>query len=76
LLFLGPVPTLVPGQPALGAASWRLRLQPREMAKAGLLPEALPTVVRRAEHLVLQGSPLGRRSGERISSLSGSLSLP
>jgi hypothetical protein len=60
----------------MGAASWRLRLQPQAMARAGLLPEALPQVVRRAQQLVLQGRPLGRRSGERVSALSGALTLP
>ena len=76
LLFLGPVPTQIPAQPSMGAASWRLRLQPQAMARAGLLPEALPQVVRRAQQLVLQGRPLGRRSGERVSALSGALTLP
>ncbi|MFM8975047.1 MAG: hypothetical protein ACKOFN_04965, partial [Vulcanococcus sp.] len=76
LLFLGPVPTLVPAQPPLADASWRLRLQPQAMAQAGLLPEGLPPLVRRAQQVVLQGRPLGHRSGERISALSGALSLP
>lgn len=76
VLFLGPVPTVVPRQPPLGQASWRLRMQPQTMAKVGLLPEALPPVVRRSQQLVLQGRPLGRRSGERISALSGALRLP
>lgn len=76
LLFLGPVPTLVPAQPPLAEASWRLRLQPQAMAQAGLLPEGLPPLVRRAQQVVLQGRPLGHRSGERVSALSGALSLP
>jgi hypothetical protein len=76
LLFLGPVPTrLVPAAP-LGEANWRLRLQPASMASAGLLPGSLPPVVRRSQQLQLSGSPRGSRSGERQSSLAGSLQLP
>ena len=76
LLFLGPVPNVQAARVPLAEASWRLRMQPRALATAGLLPEALPPVLRRADHVVLQGRPKGIRSGERLSALSGSLSLP
>ena len=76
LLFLGPVPNRLPMDSPLGPASWRLRLQPAALARTGLLPQPLPLVVQRAEQLVLQGRPLGQRSGERVSALSGRLNLP
>ena len=75
LLFLGPVPTSLPISPPLGEASWRLRLRPQALAKAGLLPADLPPVVRRAQQLELLGRAAGSRSGERQSALAGQLDL-
>ena len=77
LLFLGPLPMGGGApQPALPEADWRLRMQPQAVAAAGLLPDSLPQVVQRARQLVLQGRARGARSGERLSALSGELSLP
>lgn len=75
LLFLGPVPTNLPASPALGEASWRLRLRPQAMATGGMLPIELPPVVRRSRQLVLQGRAAGTRPGERQSALAGQLDL-
>ena len=75
LLFLGPVPTSLPLSPPLVEASWRLRLRPQPMAKAGLLPAELPPVVRRSQQLVLVGRAAGARPGERQSALAGQLDL-
>ena len=75
LLFLGPVPTSLPLSPPLAEASWRLRLRPQAMAKAGLLPAELPPVVRRSQQLELLGRAAGVRPGERQSALAGQLDL-
>lgn len=75
LLFLGPVPSRIPASPGLVEADWRLRLRPQAMARASLLPETLPPVVRRSSQLVLEGRPAGTRAGERQSSLAGRLEL-
>lgn len=75
LLFLGPVPRRIPASPQLMEADWRLRLRPEAMARASLLPDALPPVLRRSSQLVLVGRPSGSRAGERQSSLAGRLEL-
>jgi hypothetical protein len=62
---------------SLGDADWRLQLEPQALAAAGLLPEPLPVVVRRARSLQLQGRVERRGAGAGSqSSLSGRLDLP
>jgi hypothetical protein len=78
LWFLGPIPTRAPASAlGLGDLDWRLQLQPTALAAAGLLPEPLPLVVRRARSLQLQGrvERSGAGAGSQ-SSLSGRLDLP
>lgn len=74
LLFLGPVPTRMAAPPPLESLHWRLRLQPRALVAAGLMPDSLPLVVRRAQQLLLQGSSAAAGGGSV--GLSGQLSLP
>jgi hypothetical protein len=77
LWFLGPVPARSLSSLALGDADWRLQLEPQALAAAGLLPEPLPVVVRRARSLQLQGRVERRGAGAGSqSSLSGRLDLP
>jgi hypothetical protein len=77
LWFLGPVPARSPSSLALGDADWRLQLEPQGLAAAGLLPEPLPVVVRRARSLQLQGRVERRGAGAGSqSSVSGRLDLP
>ena len=74
-LFLGPTPALAqpagptPSLQAAMRSDWQLRLRPDGLAAAGLLPEALPTVVDRARQVLLIGS------GQRQSALAGRLEL-
>jgi hypothetical protein len=75
LLFLGPSPTQVPASRSLEQADWSLNLRPRAMAAAGLLPENLPLLARRAAQLQLVGRSAGGRSGERQSAVAGRLDL-
>jgi len=71
VLFLGPPPPLAGPLPAVPAGSIRLELLPARLERLGLMPRALPQVVRQAERLQLQQQPA--RGG--VSQLSGRLRL-
>ena len=77
--FLGPktaqpAPLLVSNLPERGGM--RLMARPRELALRGLLPEALPEVVKRGSWLWWSAEPLsGFGSDAPLSQLQGSLSL-
>jgi hypothetical protein len=77
LLFLGPVPTIpLPLEAATAEEQpvLRLRARPRELDALGLLPVALPAVVKGAEQFSALARPLAGGSAQRsVSQLMGRL---